>query len=222
MKISPTKPSQPRFVAMNGRAYAWDAVGGLDPAVALEVEGFIRMKAWQLRSRAAMAGLEFDDLVQEGWTGALKAAAKFNPEFGANYLGYASKWIEAAMKEALRHPIVRTPEGEAFAHVHSLDAPLASNGQQDGLTLMDCQRDDRPSAHELSAGAEDRARVRKALPKLSAAGRVLLVRHLGLDGHEPQPLQVVASELGLTRHRAAVILARAQQDLQQALKGRGA
>jgi RNA polymerase sigma factor (sigma-70 family) len=219
MKTPKTKPTQPRFVAMNGRAYAWDATKGLDPSVALEVEGFIRKKAWGYARRAPMAGLEFDDLVQEGWTGALKAAAKFNPEAGANYLTYAAWWIDAAMKEALSHPIIRTPEGEAFAWVDSLDAHMGGDSEQEGPTRLDWQRDDQPSAHDLSSEAEDRARIRKALPKLEPRDRAVLVRHLGLDGREPQSLQVIAKALGITRQRAGQILDRAQKDLQQALKG---
>lgn len=218
MKNPHPMPSQPRFVAMNGRAYAWDAAGGLDPSVALEVEGFIRKKAWGYTKRAKMAGLEFDDLVQEGLAGALKAAAKFNPEAGANYLTYAAWWIDAAMKGALSHSIVRTPEGEAFARIAELDAPMGGEDGVPGPTFLDQTRDeDQPSAHDLSVAAEDQARVRKALPKLSPRDREALARHIGLDGYEPEPLQVVAKQMGVTRQRVGQIVDRARKDLRQAL-----
>lgn len=217
MKTTHAKPTQPRFVAMNGRTYSWDATRGLDPCVALEVEGFIKKKAWGYSRRATLAGLEFEDLVQEGWTGALKAAAKFNPEAGANYLTYASWWIDAAMKEALSRPIIRTPEGEAFARVDSLDAPLDGQGDGQAVSRVDWQRDDQPSPHELSAIAEDQDRLRRALPSLHPRDREVLVRHLGLQGGEPQPPQVVARELGVTRQRAGQIVDRARRELQQKL-----
>ena len=218
MKNHLAKPTQSRFVAMNGRAYAWDADRGLDPSVALEVEGFIRKKAWGYNRRASMAGLEFEDLVQEGLAGALKAASKFNPEAGANYLTYAAWWIDAAMKDALNRSIVRTPEGESFAQVDSLDAPVGGVGEMDGPTFMDWQRSDQPSAHDLSAAAEDRTRLRKALPKLAPRDREVLVRHLGLGGYHPQPLQVVAKEMGVTRQRVGQILDRARRELRQELE----
>jgi RNA polymerase primary sigma factor len=203
---------------MNGRAYAWDASEGLDPSVALEVEGFIRKKAWGYNKRATMAGLEFDDLVQEGMAGALKAAAKYNPEAGANYLTYAAWWIDAAMKDALSRPIIRTPDGEAFAHIASLDAPIGGEEGQEGPTFLDRRHDeDQPSAHDLSAAAEDRARVRKALPKLNPRDREALARHMGLDGYQPQPLQVVAKQMGVTRQRIGQIVDRARKDLRQEL-----
>ncbi len=126
MKPTFKKPTQSRVVAMNGRGYAWDAAKGLDPSVALEVEGFIRKKAWGYTHRGALAGLEFEDLVQEGWTGALKAAKKFNPEAGANYLTYAAWWIDAAMKEALSRPIIRTPEG-GYPNKHETRGKVAGS-----------------------------------------------------------------------------------------------
>lgn len=217
MKISPSQPTQTRFVAMNGRSYAWDAAKGLDPAVALEVEGFVRKKAWGYSSRAAMAGLEFDDLVQEGLAGALKAAGKYNPEAGANYLTYAAWWIDAAMKDALGRQIVRTPQGEAFARVESLDAPIDAAPDGAGPTFMDWQRADQPDAHDLSTAAEDRARVWKALPKLNPRDREALVRHLGLDGRQPRSLQAVAREMGVTRQRIGQILERARVELRREL-----
>jgi RNA polymerase primary sigma factor len=165
-----------------------------------------------------MAGLEFDDLVQEGLTGALKAAAKYNPEAGANYLTYAAWWIDAAMKDALSRPIVRTPDGEAFARIASLDAPIGGEEGQDGPTFLDRRHDeDQPSAHDLSMAAEDRARIRKALPKLNPRDREALARHMGLDGYQPQPLQVVAKQMGVTRQRVGQIVDRARKDLRQEL-----
>jgi RNA polymerase sigma factor (sigma-70 family) len=203
---------------MNGRAYAWDATKGLDPSVALEVEGFIRKKAWGYSKRATMAGLEFEDLVQEGLAGALKAAARYNPEAGANYLTYAAWWIDAAMKDALTHSIVRTPEGEAFAHIASLDAPIGGEEGAEGPTFLEQRHDeDQLSAHDLSVAAEDRARVRKALPKLNSRDREALARHLGLDGYHPEPLQMVAKQMGVTRQRVGQIVDRARKDLRRAL-----
>jgi RNA polymerase sigma factor (sigma-70 family) len=220
MKNTHSTPSQPCFVAMNGRSYAWDATGGLDPSVSLEVVGFIKKKAGGYSPRAEKAGLEFEDLVQEGLAGALKAAAKYNPAIGANYLTYAAWWIDAAMKEAMSRPIIRTPEGETFAMVDSLDAPPQEDGGQGSRTHSDWQRSDLPDAHELSTAAEDRARVRMALPKLNPRDREVLARYMGLDGRQSQTLQVVARELGVTRQRAGQILDRARAELRQHLGGR--
>jgi len=219
MTTTPAKPSQPRSVTMNGHAYAWDAARGLEPAVVLEVLGFIRKKAWGYAAWGSRAGLEVDDLVQEGVAGALKAAAKFNPEAGAGFLTYSAWWIEAAMKDAMARPIIRTPEGAAYAQVHSLDAPREG---ETGCGRQDWQRDDQPGPHDLSSAAEERAQVRRALPRLAPRDREVLVRHMGLDGRAPQSLQAVARELGITRQRAGQLLDRARLDLRRELARFGA
>ena len=219
MKTTPSKPSQACSVALNGQSYSWDSIGGLDPAAALGVVGFVRKKAWGYNHRVVKAGLDFEDLVQEGMAGALKAAAKYNPEAGASYLTYAATWIDAAMKEALNRPIIRTPEGESFAQVDSLDAPVGGGDLKGGRTFMDWQHSDQPSANDLSAAAEDRVQVRKALHKLDRQQREVLVRHLGLNEGKPQTLQAIARDMGLTRQRAMQILNLAQAELKQRLKG---
>ena len=219
MKTCIPKPSQSRLVVMNGRTYLWEPVEGLDPAVAMEVEGFIRKKAWGYRQRAGQAGIEVEDLVQEGYAGALKAAARFNPEEGANFLTYAAWWIDAAMKDATHHRLVRTPEGATHAWIGSLDAPMGGDNEEDGPTFLDWQRADQLGADELSAVAEEQARVRAALPKVNPRGRAVLVRHMGLEGCEPQPLQVIARDLGVTRQRVGQLLDGARKDLRMAIAG---
>jgi len=216
MKTTPAKPTQSRQVAMRGATYGWDVIGGLEPAVVMAVIDHIQKKAWSYYAWARRAGLEVDDLVNEGVLGALRAAARFNPDAGAKFLTYGSWAIDAAMREALARPLVRTPAGAPFARVDSLDEPVEGDASH-GAGHPDWERDHQPGPHELSAAAEDRERVRRALPRLALRDRQVLALHLGLDGHAPRPLQAVARELGVSRQRAAQILDRARQDLRQAL-----
>jgi RNA polymerase primary sigma factor len=82
--------------------------------------------------------------------------------------------------------------------------------------------DDQPGPHDLSAAAEDRARVRRALPRLDPRDREVLALHLGLDGLPPRSLQSVARELGVTRQRVGQIITRARRDLRDELTRRSA
>lgn len=222
MKTNPSRPAQKQSVAMNGQPYAWDATGGLESSVALEVVGYVRKKAGGYMERARKTHLEYEDLVQEGMTGALKAAAKYRPDKGANYLTYAAPWIDAAMKDALRRSLVRTPDGAPFALIRSLDAPLGGDDEDDAPVLLDWQHADLPNAQDLSAAAEDRARVRQALPKLNARERAVLVRHMGLHGGKEQPLSAIAKEMGITSQWAGHLLDRAKANLRLHLGGRHA
>jgi len=219
MKIKIPRPSNSCDVAVNGHFYHWDARAGLDPEVVTDVEGFIRKKAYKHAGMARGAGLEVEDLVQEGVRGALLAAARFNPNAGVKYLTYAAWWIEGAMREACGHQLIRTPEGEPFVFVGSLDAPIGLENPGDGLTLGDLLHDDQPSPHERTAVAEGIARLRKALPKLSHNSQVVIIRHLGLYDAPQQPLHVIAEELQVTRQRAGQILGEALRNLKLELTG---
>jgi RNA polymerase primary sigma factor len=58
--------------------------------------------------------LEFDDLVQEGQTGLLKAVDRYNHELGYKFSTYAGYWIRQAISRALssNERIVRIPCGQ--------------------------------------------------------------------------------------------------------------
>jgi RNA polymerase primary sigma factor len=56
-------------------------------------------------------GLVLDDLVAEGNLGLIRAAEKFDPEFGARFSTYANHWVKAAIRDALinRTATIRLP-----------------------------------------------------------------------------------------------------------------
>jgi RNA polymerase primary sigma factor len=58
--------------------------------------------------------LDFDDLVQEGQTGLLKAVDRFNPDLGFQFSTYSSYWIRKAISRALSRGerVVRVPCGQ--------------------------------------------------------------------------------------------------------------
>ena len=220
--LSPSTP-QSRLVTMNGRAYAWTPAGGLDPAVVVEVERYIQRQAWGFKAWGESVGLEIEDLVQEGFAGALKAAAKYSPDRGANFLTYASWWIKAAMREALGHRFIRTPEGKTHVWVGSLDAPLGGEGETDGPTLLDLNLEldlpREPSPLDLCVAAEQYDRLVAALPRLDPRTREVVLRHTGLDGRPAEAIQFIADDLGLSRQRVSQILERGTAELSLELAG---
>lgn len=59
---------------------------------------YIRAIAAKLKGR----GMEFEDLVQEGYIGLMQAASRYDPDKNGNFMAYAQKRISGAMLDAIR------------------------------------------------------------------------------------------------------------------------
>jgi len=95
---------------------------GLIKWVANEVSR--RWEAWELPD------IDFDDLVQIGFFGLLKAIDKFDPKKGVKFSTYAIHWIRQAMTRALEgrqdwisldEPVVTTDEGDTFTRADLIE-----------------------------------------------------------------------------------------------------
>ena len=68
-------------------------------------------------------GLDFDDLVQEGYIGLLKAKTKFSNDHNVKFSTYATYWIKQAIIRAIENTgsLVRIP-----SHKNNMDTPSFS------------------------------------------------------------------------------------------------
>lgn len=99
----------------------------------------------------------------------------------------------------------------------SLDAPLGAQGQVADL-VADPTAD--PTA-ALTALFRERADLVSVLDDLAANERRVLRRRFGLEGNEPQTLEAIGRELGLTRERVRQIEGAALRKLRALLRARG-
>ena len=89
-------------------------------------------------------GVEFDDLVSEGYIAMLQAAQKFEADRGTNFVGYAAPFIRKAMEQAITQQsgVCRVPKSDRKLMTRSaniavsIDAPLSEGTH---YTLLDIQ-----------------------------------------------------------------------------------
>lgn len=80
----------------------------------------------------------FDDLMQEGFFGLLKAAEEWSPDKGANFATYAFIWIRQAITAHLREcgHIIRLPANarhRAFQYLRAVEAFQKENGREPSI-----------------------------------------------------------------------------------------
>lgn len=101
----------------------------------------------------------------------------------------------------------------------SLDAPLALDNE---LSMADALPDaDAADPADGIARQEIEALVRTWVDQLNPRQHHVVVRRYGLEGHEPETLETIADELGLTRERVRQLQLEALTSLRKLIKRSG-
>lgn len=166
-------------------------------------------------------GVEYDDLVQAGMMGALRAMKTYDPARG-RFSTYATPWIrQSIVREIQNHSrTIRVPVHQQFSLFRAgkltteklarLDAPM-SDGD---TTLYDfLGKTDDPTAR--LARSEANERVAAAITELNEKQRAVVQWRFG---EEELTLTEIGSRLGVSRARARQIEESALRALQRELK----
>jgi len=180
---------------------------------------FVIRLAMEFRNR----GVPFEDLINEGCVGLLKAIRRFEPGHGARFMTYAAFWIRKAMLDALASQprVVHVPRyqrslGKPIAREARLDDTLAFD---DDRTLIERLADTRqPAPREAIIERETVARLRAHVRRLSAREQAVLSYRFGLAGDAPRTLKDVGRDLRLSRERVRQIETGALQRLRAAMR----
>jgi RNA polymerase primary sigma factor len=183
-------------------------------------------------------GISFEDLVNEGNLGLLRAASRFDHRKGARFITYAVWWIRKSILKALasqgslvyvsgysRRKIARersiwedqggTPPAASFPRPISLEEAVGGDRRR----LVDLLADAGAEDPERSVAREEEiARVTRSLACLSAKERSVIAWRFGLAGLPVSTLKEIGERMGVTRERVRQIEAGAFRKLQKHLK----
>lgn len=167
--------------------------------VVASVEALVMRGAKRIRR----AGLDYEDVVQEGRLGTLKAVATFKPDGGANFATWAAFWIRAYQMRALK----AVERSEAV----SLDEPI---GEDESALRIDTLPAPGPSPEEKAADVE----LREAVAHVVTATGPKPFREVMRGQLRGEMLRETGTRLGLTREAVRLRRLRALEFARPALE----
>lgn len=151
----------------------------------------------------------YDDLVNEGWIGALHAVDRYDPELGASLSTYATTRIRGQMMDHIRQyswlsrrDYANVKEGTATFSLRSIDEPIR-NDSDDEASLADLLPDD----EDAIARMIDQIAIRTVITQLSEKHRSILVAYY----YDELTLQQIADLDGVTESRISQKLRAARE-----------
>jgi len=154
----------------------------------------------QSRIRRHRGQTFYDDLLQEGRMGLMNAFVKFNPERGKNFFKFAQWHIQTKIRRCLLKEIGRN---EVLSQ-HK-DSVVCARDESDSVV---CARDEYDPSVVMEQ-AEGCGVLIKALDFLPHRDRNILYMRFGIQGGNPQTLQQIGDQFGLSRERVRQIESKA-------------
>ena len=206
----PPLPQVPEFreVTVNGKRFLWTSQMGLDPNAVVELKGFIYSLVGASLKAGCQSGNCFEDLTQNAFIAAMKAAESFNPDRGTAFITYASYFIKGAISDGLGDRLIRTPGSRRPYSFVPTDKPYQDNVEATPLEWLLPAAEWKKLANALENSImqqEELGRLREHLQGLAPQHRRVLELLFGLRGGEPMTPTAVANRMGISRTQVTQI-----------------
>jgi RNA polymerase primary sigma factor len=165
----------------------------------------VRWLAQRYRGR----GVPYEDLVQEGTIGLLRAVERFDHRRAVRFSTYAIWSVRRSLADAVDDErTIRIPSHASHgpaqlqgvaAVTASLDEPIGESGTTLGELIAD---DHAVDPYRCAQQRENHRRVGTMVALLPDRHREVLVRRYGLDGEEPASHAEIAARLGVGEERS--------------------
>ena len=216
------KPKK-RLTAEDEQMLAWriQTWGDIDARNALVLAnlGLVHLVANQMRR----SGVRYEDMVQEGTLGLLRATETFEPDRGVRFSTYCVYWIRAKIQRLLQRldrddtPSIASAEMETLsggrrrrprARAVSLDAPIGNGGDGDERSVGDIVTDGKEDPADATLRFERDRTVDKVRADIAAEigdPRLVTIIEKRLLAEEPETLAVLGDRLHLSREGARLL-----------------
>lgn len=189
--------------------------------------GLVHMVA-RRRSRRDIAAFGYDDLVQEGCAGLLRAIDLYQPN-QVRFSTYAVYWVKHCIGRALENKLrlIRVPSYQLWKVKALLKKSEEDLTPKERETVWRFSRLERvePIIRERSVEAVEpdvlaRATIPEAIQQLDERSATIVSLHFGFTS-VPHSLQEIGDMFGISRQRASQLLKIALSRLQRILEQRG-
>jgi len=174
-------------------------------ALAIENHGLVVTYASRYSRYQA---LSFDDLIQEGWIGLIRACELYDASKGYTFATYAVRWIRCYMQRAI------------IRYRRQLQATIEADMRNDeGWSPLAVARSSEAASRPMDA-LEERDSVAHLMEQsLTPRQRQIITARFGLDAEPPMTRRAIATRFGVSQQRIASIEAKALNRLNLVRRG---
>lgn len=155
-------------------------------------------------------GLSYEDLIAEGNLGLIRAMEKFEGTRGYKVISYSVWWIRQAIQEALaKRNLLSCDELPKDYEEQNDDTEIVSYKQIEEQPCVEIE------THENSFDLK--MMIARLINELGEREKEVVVKYFGLYGEQPQTLESIGGDLGITKERVRQLLEKSKKKMRSSV-----